>query len=244
MNNNNIYKGIIHCHSQYSYDSNIKIEDIYNKVKKLNLNFIILTDHDTTKGSEKLREFAIKQNDYNLIVPLAAEYKTQFGDVIACFLKSDISSFKNDFKKFCHEARKQNALLLLPHPYVDHENIELLSEQVDLIEIFNSRVDERRNNLAEKIAYKFKKPIYESPDAHLLNEYGNSLIEVENRYPNLRENLLNSKISSVYKKKTFIRNIFISQIIKSIKKKKIKLLLKQIYNLVILLAKFEIKKKT
>ena len=79
------YKGIIHCHSLYSYDSMQKLKKFMNFVKR-KARFIILTDHDTIKGSVELKKYAVSKNDHDLAVPVAAEYKTEFGDLIVAFL--------------------------------------------------------------------------------------------------------------------------------------------------------------
>ena len=48
-------KGSIHFHSNESYDSMNSIDKIIDKAMLNNLDFIILTDHDTIEGSLKLR---------------------------------------------------------------------------------------------------------------------------------------------------------------------------------------------
>ena len=69
---------------------------------------------------------------------------------------------------------------MLPHPFIGHKNIEFLYSQSDLVEVFNSRVDDANNAKALSLATNLIKK-YSSPDAHLLNEYKNSIIEVRNR---------------------------------------------------------------
>ena len=68
-------KGIIHLHSSFSHDAINKIDKIIDKALENDLDFIILTDHDTINGSLALRK-RIKERKLNLIAPIAAEYKT------------------------------------------------------------------------------------------------------------------------------------------------------------------------
>ena len=218
------YKGIIHCHSLYSYDSMLKIEKIYEFCKKEKLDFIILTDHDTIKGSVELKKYAVSKNDHDLAVPVAAEYKTEFGDLIVAFIDNELD-YKN-FDNFIKQVRKQEALTLLPHPFIGHKNIEFLYSQSDLVEVFNSRVDDANNAKALSLATKLNKKKYSSPDAHLLNEYKNSIIEVK-KIGNLKESLKNGEIIFNNKNKSFGVNVIMSQTIKSLKKKNFKIFINQ-----------------
>jgi len=84
------YKGIIHCHSNHSYDSIVSIKEIYDFAKNNELDFVILTDHNTIDGSLELRDYVKNKNDTKLKVPVAAEYKTELGDVIVVFNKSEL----------------------------------------------------------------------------------------------------------------------------------------------------------
>lgn len=223
-NSSNFYKGIIHCHSLHSYDSMLKIEKIYEFCKKEKLDFIILTDHDTIKGSVELKKYAVSKNDYDLAVPVAAEYKTEFGDFIVAFIDNELD-YKN-FDNFIKQVRKQEALTLLPHPFIGHKNIEFLYSQSDLVEVFNSRVDDANNAKALNLAVKLNKKKYSSPDAHLLNEYKNSIIEVK-KIGNLKESLKNGEIIFNNKNKSFGVNVVMSQTIKSLKKKNFQIFLNQ-----------------
>jgi len=74
-------KGIIHLHSFHSYDSAIGIDSIIDFAISNELDFIILTDHDSISGSLALRQ-RIEELGLSIIVPIAAEYCTEYGDVI------------------------------------------------------------------------------------------------------------------------------------------------------------------
>lgn len=179
-------RGIIHCHSRASYDSLISLRSYLLIAKKLQLDFIILTDHDSTTGSSDLRQLSASRMP-QLQVPIAAEYHTENGDVIAAFLHSELVSRQST--DLIDEAREQGALLLLPHPYVAHRNVEFLAEQCDLIEAFNSRSPEVANLKAAQLAQTYGKPVYAASDAHLARSIGAVVLEVEVR-GNLRDSLL------------------------------------------------------
>lgn len=44
------YRGVIHCHSEYSHDSPGKKEDIIKAAKKVGIDFLIMTDHPSPKA--------------------------------------------------------------------------------------------------------------------------------------------------------------------------------------------------
>ena len=48
--------GVIHCHSKYSYDSVTTIDQLIQFIEKNQLDFFILTDHDSIQGSVELRK--------------------------------------------------------------------------------------------------------------------------------------------------------------------------------------------
>jgi len=64
----------------------------------------------------------IKKNDTKLIVPVAAEYKTELGDVVVIFNKNEID-YKKSFNEFYKSVKLQDAITLLPHPYQSHKEL-------------------------------------------------------------------------------------------------------------------------
>ncbi|MBC7074995.1 MAG: PHP domain-containing protein [Syntrophomonadaceae bacterium] len=215
-----LYRGIIHVHSSFSYDSFMKPSTIVNIAEKNNLNFIIVTDHDTIAGAVEVQRI-VKKRGLNIEVPLAAEYKTSYGDVIAAFIDYELKNM--DFDTFCNEVRRQNGIILLPHPFKGHQNIEYLVEKSDLIETFNSRASRQANEKALEIAVRKQKPYYAASDAHLSNELLNTVLKLNSEY-DLKNALLNSEIYCEVNNSSNPYNIICSQCIKAIKKRDIKLL--------------------
>src|SRR5207302_4136277 len=155
-------RGIIHCHSRFSYDSWISIAAYLRFAKKHSLDFIVLTDHNTIAGSVALRNAAAKCLP-SLQVPIAAEYHTDEGDVIAMFLADEIR--ENHYPQFKASAQTQNALLLLPHPFIAHPSPEIVAPDCDLIEAFNSRAKPSENQRAQQLGISCTKPMYAATDA-------------------------------------------------------------------------------
>ncbi len=214
------YRGIIHFHSKYSYDSVLTFKQISNIVRSESLNFLILTDHNTIKGSKVLQSYLDSINP-DVEIVIAAEYETEYGDMIAAFISEEISA--PSFKQFVSQVRMQDGLLLLPHPYSCHIEIDLLAKEADMIEIYNSRISDTSNEKACALARIYNKPSFYGCDAHNADDLANVIVEFE-KNGDLKQSLLASKIFPLIKKKSTHYSIIKSQIIKALRKKNFKLL--------------------
>jgi len=152
---------------------------------------------------------------------LAAEYCTEYGDVIAINIEKEIKDMQ--FDKFISSVRAQGGYILFPHPYVGHKNIEKIAENSDFIEVFNSRVSSDKNKKSEELAKKYSKIPYFSSDAHNKKSLKNGIVTFK-KEDTLIESMLKNEMSLASADKTFLYEIYLSQIIKSIKQKNIKLL--------------------
>lgn len=223
MSSSDKLRGIIHCHSHHSFDSLIPARSYLRAAERFELDFVILADHDTTAGSIELSR-RVEQKSLGLQVPIAAEYCTDHGDVIAVFLKEEIRSRK--IEEFFHEAREQGALLLLPHPYIAHSDVPLLAEECDLIEIYNARASRAANESAAQLAIDHRKPVYAASDAHFTRSIGSVVVQVPRR-ESLRESLLQGA-SNWTAQPTPKWETGASQLIKAFKRRDAKLAAKQI----------------
>jgi len=177
------------------------------------LNFLILTDHDTIDGSLALRR-EVQRKNVSLEVPIAAEYKTSHGDIIAVFIKKEIQA--RELTAFVSEVREQGGLLLLPHPYNNHKNVEELADIVDLIEVFNSRSTETKNDASLQLALRYGKGQYWAPDAHIAGTLSKALVSVKIT-GSLKNSLSVGAISPIKALPASRADLWISQYIKAIK---------------------------
>ena len=212
-------RGVIHCHSRYSHDSATSISQYLHAARENLLDFIILTDHDTTAGSRALKS-AAKLHMPALAVPIAAEYLTDEGDVIVAFLDSDIEA--RTFPDLLREARRQGAVVMLPHPYVGHRAPEKLAPECDLVETVNCRTRSAQNSRAAQLANSLHKRTYAGSDAHFARSIASAVVEVED-LGSLKSSLLHGRISHGAPRFTTRWEYGASQLIKSWKQRDAKL---------------------
>lgn len=207
--------GIIHAHSIFSDDSLITIETISKFIHKKGLGFFVLTDHDSIAGSLALKEH-INRLGIPTEIPLAAEYRTEWGELIGAFLAEEIHSRTVD--QFIQEVHAQGGLVLLPHPFVGHVSIERLAEKVDIIEVFNSRCSSAQNQLSYQLAYRFNKPMYCGSDAHLPWDLANVVVGIDSKL-GLREALIKNGLVPINCEFTVRGGIRLSQAVKMVRQR-------------------------
>ena len=225
MNSEKHYlRGVIHCHSYYSYDSTTSISTYLRVAKRHQLDFIILTDHDTIAGARALQAAAADAMP-QLEVPLAAEYLTDEGDVIAAFIEDEVRA--RSFPQFVVEARRQNAALLLPHPYVGHRAPEKVAKECDLIEALNCRAENAKNLEAARLAGALGKHAYAGADAHFARSITSAIVEVE-EVGSLRSSILYGRMTWRSPRLATRWEFGASQLIKSWKRRDPKLALRML----------------
>lgn len=216
--------GLIHFHSEVSADCFTPIKTIVRHAVHRRLDYLVLTDHDTVEGSRRLRA-EVARRDLPIEVPLAAEYRTEFGDVIAAFIQSEIADRR--FDRLVSEVRAQEGLLLLPHPTVQHEQLELLCSRCDLIEVFNSRCSAVENAEANRLAERFGKVGYYGSDAHDPWSLQCAATWVPTA-GDLRQALLAGRLEGVALSSTPRSRKAFSQAVKGVKKRDSRLLLRSL----------------
>lgn len=162
--------------------------------KKRGLNGIAVTDHGTIKGALKVKELN-KDKDFEVIV--GDEISTPKGDVLTYYLHKPIKS--TDFFEVVEEVKKQNGLVVIPHPFRTSTNphhkfklpFEKVKNKIDAIECFNARMlFSGDNKKAEDIANKFNFAKTGGSDAHFKFEIATAYTIFDG---NLRKALKNNK---------------------------------------------------
>lgn len=165
---------LFHLHTRHSFDSMMRPARIVEMARSMSVDVLIVTDHDTVRGSE---EAALLASGNPRFVIRAAEYKTEIGDVIGLFLKKEVRSRKS--MEVVQEIHEQGGLAALPHPYKGHRLSDQLVREVDLIESYNGRCSPVQNRSAAELARNLNKPDIAGCDAHCYGELKAAINEFE-----------------------------------------------------------------
>lgn len=166
--------GDFHVHSSYSYDSLMRPKRILELAKKRGIDVVAFTDHGTIAGGMKAKLFEA-QTGVRVIV--GAEVSTDVGDIIGLHLKSELRA--SNWREVLAEIRSQGGLVVLPHPYRGHANVNEVAAEVDLIEVWNARCSRDDNRRAAALAVAAGKGMTAGSDAHLYSEIGLAQMEMD-----------------------------------------------------------------
>ena len=174
-----LLKADLHIHTEYSTDCDMPLEQIISRCLEIGINCIAISDHGTAEGALKMQSIA----PFPVIV--AEEVLTSHGEITGMFLKETIPSGLS-VEQTISRIKAQGALVNIPHPFdmfrqssLDSSIIEAIVEQIDLIEVFNSRYFLLRSAAkAQAFAQKYGIPQSAGSDAHTPYEIGNAYVEM------------------------------------------------------------------
>jgi predicted metal-dependent phosphoesterase TrpH len=175
----------LHCHTVYSKDGLISFDSLVRTARRVGLDAIAITDHDTIEGAREFQRAAQKRG-----LPLqliAGEEKTlQDGThFIGLFLEKPIES--GDLASAIAEIREQGGLCLVPHPFRKRDGLcregldrlELLKGVDAGFELFNAKCAYRENLLSEELLTSSGLCPFGGSDAHYESDLGESVNVVQ-----------------------------------------------------------------
>ncbi len=176
----------LHIHTNYSPCSNLSLSKLIHTCKQKGIDCIAITDHDTIAGALQLKRI-LPQDSRLFKLIIGEEITTQDGHIIGLFLKKEISP-NMTLEETISEIKKQEGLVLIPHPFdilrtsrIGSKNFKKISHQLDIIEIFNGRTilfwNDRK---AKKFAEEYNLIPTVATDSHTKWEIGRAYIEMEN----------------------------------------------------------------
>jgi predicted metal-dependent phosphoesterase TrpH len=174
-----LLKADLHVHTEYSVDCNTPLEKIVSRCLETGINCLAICDHGTAEGALKMKEIA----PFTVIV--AEEIMTPDGEIMGMFLKETIPS-RISVREAISQIRDQGGLVCIPHPFdilrhsaLRNQVIEEIADQIDIVEVFNSRIFFPQNS-SKALAFANKHGIPKSAgsDAHTPGEIGNAYIEM------------------------------------------------------------------
>ena len=168
----------LHIHTQYSQCSGLKPEKIEEIAQRRGLNAVAITDHNTIRGAQEVAACA-----RNIMVIIAEEIKTFYGDMIGYFLHEEIPTGLSP-QETIDEIRRQGGLVSVPHPFdrlrssrMQPDVLDAIITRIDMIEVFNARdiLTQGNKRLITRALEAGVVPVVGS-DAHFGIEIGRALM--------------------------------------------------------------------
>src|SRR5215472_8240828 len=185
------FRCLFHVHTRYSMDSILQPSKIVHEARRLSAEVVIITDHNTIRGSREVQRLA---TGGSLLVPTAAEYQTEKGDVIGVFMQEEIHL--GSAEDTIRQIRAQGGLVVLPHPFKAHRLDDGFLAEMDLIEACNSRCSLMENASAKDLAERLGRPVIGGADAHCANELGTVMNHFSGQLPQNEESLRRALLSA------------------------------------------------
>ena len=172
-------KADLHIHTEYSTDCNASLEKIISRCLEIGINCVAIADHGTIEGALKMQSLA----PFTVIV--AEEILTPHGEIMGMFLKEGIPSGLS-VEQTISQIRAQGGLVCIPHAFdlfrpsaLGGKIVEELAEQIDIMEVFNSRSPILHSSAkAQVFAQKYGITKSAGSDAHTPAEIGNAYVEM------------------------------------------------------------------
>jgi predicted metal-dependent phosphoesterase TrpH len=192
-----LIKAEFHCHTVYSGDSSIRIQELLDITQKQGIERLAITDHNTIEGA-----LVAKQLDTQRII-VGEEILTTNGELLAYFVSEEIPERLSPFETISR-LKDQGAFISIPHPFDTWrdgwrmEDLLQIIPHVDAIEVFNSRtLKPATNSEAREFAELKHMPMLAGSDAHSLVDLGLANVQLPefNSAAELREALKTAIIS-------------------------------------------------
>ena len=165
----------LHIHTKASKDSNIDPEDLLRRAKKVGLDGIAVTDHDTVEMVEEVKSYS----DGIKVIP-GIEVSTERGEILGLFVEENIES--ETAEEAIEEIKSKGGIAVLPHPFSPIRGFDTPEnlKGIDGLEVLNSRSLSTRINERARV-YAENEGLIKTAgsDAHTLREVGGSYVEAE-----------------------------------------------------------------
>lgn len=172
-----------HIHSQYSPDSNSKIDDIIKVAKARNIDVIAISDHNTVDGTGEVLK---KTGDTDILAIPSIEISSTLGHILGFGCEETVPRdlSPQDTIDRIHDL---GGLAIIPHPYCFYRHGLLHKSdyrdlKIDAIETKNARfIVGYCNSKAKNLSKKENIPALGASDAHYYKFVGDcySLVDAE-----------------------------------------------------------------
>lgn len=175
----NIISAEFHCHSNYSPDSLVTLEDIIKTCRAKGIGKIAITDHGRMAGAFKAHNMAPD------LVVVSEEVLTNEGEILAYFITEEIPDNLPPME-VVKRLKDQGAFISVAHPFDPWRGanwkpgtLEKLVPYLDGVEAFNARCfDPTFNEKAGNFANEHGLAWMVGSDAHSIPEIGKAVLQL------------------------------------------------------------------
>ncbi|MBA3044630.1 MAG: CehA/McbA family metallohydrolase [Candidatus Thermoplasmatota archaeon] len=167
----------MHLHSNYSTDGKAAPRQILKEARKLGLDGLCITDHNTLKGNAEVRKIAA---EFGIIVLRGMEITSTDGHILAIGIGEEVPRDLSA-EETLENIRAQGGMAVIPHPYRNWSGLgwECVRKiKPDAIEVLNSHSTKRENAMAGKLCWEMGLPMTAGSDSHELESIGRAYISI------------------------------------------------------------------
>jgi predicted metal-dependent phosphoesterase TrpH len=192
-----------HIHSEYSPDSNSKIDYILETARSRNIDIIAISDHNTVDGTSEVMK---KTRNTDILAIPSIEISSAQGHIIGFGCEENIPRdlSPEDTIDRIHDL---GGIAIIPHPFCFYRHGLLCKSdykdlKIDAIETKNARfIVGYCNNKAKKLAIKENIPTLGASDAHYWKFVGDcySKIDCEKDIDSVLKSIKKAKVEALGK---------------------------------------------
>jgi predicted metal-dependent phosphoesterase TrpH len=169
----------LHSHTHFSRDGLTTPEQYVRRSVERGITCAAVSDHNNVDGANAVRRLA----PFKVIV--SEEIRSSEGEIIGYFLKDAVPKGLSP-EETVRAIREQGGLVGVPHPFdrwrgsaITLEGLNRILDDVDIIEVFNSRTMRQVDNLvATGFAREHGKLESAGSDSHFHTEIGSAWVEM------------------------------------------------------------------
>jgi predicted metal-dependent phosphoesterase TrpH len=175
----------LHCHTVHSMDGLMTYESLIDAARRVGLDAVAITDHDTLDGALAFRKRALDQQSPLEIIPGEEKTLADGSHFIGLFLERPIQS--GDLAGAIAEIEGQGGLCLVPHPFRRKDGLfrdgleraALLEGRAAGFELFSAKCSFAENTRAQALLTQTGLGPFGGSDAHYECDLGEALNVVE-----------------------------------------------------------------
>ncbi len=174
MNLSHVIRAEFHCHSVYSSDSLVRVEDLIAACKQKNIDKLAITDHNCLDGALRAHALAPQR------VIVGEEIQTTQGEILGYFMCEEIPAGLEPLEVI-RRLKDQGAFISVAHPFDPNRDathwqlgtLEAMLPFLDAFETFNARcLRQTYNDQAQIFAQEHGLAGMAGSDAHSIFELG------------------------------------------------------------------------